>query len=214
MITIIFDLDGTVLDTYGLIRETFIRLFARFLPEYTYTEADLQSFFGPPLRDTFRRIGCDDLETEKMFHEYRKLSVELQPEYLNVFPDTEETLSVLKKSGYKLAIFSNKIEEAITSGLKQVGLYEYFDMIVGIDQVKNPKPNSEGIELIRKEMQADLCIYIGDTKIDIETAKNANVDGIGVSWALTSREELLASGAKHIAGNMKELLKIVRENYV
>ena len=58
------------------------------------------------------------------------------------------------------------------------------------------------------------CIYIGDTKTDMATAINAGIDGIGVGWALTSKEDLLAAGAKYVASDMKDLLKIVRDNYV
>ena len=211
---LIFDLDGTILDTYPLIRETFIQLFKQFLPEYQYSESDLQSFFGPGLIDTFTKIGCSEEQSKHLFREYRKLSVELQPKYLRMFPDTIEVLESLRKSGYKMAIFSNKINEAITSNLRQMGMLSFFDFIVGIDQVEKPKPNRRGIDLIKKTMGVDECVYIGDTQTDMQTAVNAGIDGIGVGWALTSPEDLLIAGAKYVVLNMKEMLKIVRENYV
>jgi pyrophosphatase PpaX len=211
---LIFDLDGTVLDTYPLIRETFIQLFERFLPEYQYDETDLQSFFGPGLLDTFTKIGCSEEKAKHLFREYRKLNANLQPKYLRMFPDTREVLQALKDRGHKMAILSNKINEAITSNLKQMNLLSFFDLIIGIDQVKKPKPNREGIDLIKKMLNVEKCIYIGDTKTDMATAINAGIDGIGVGWALTSKEDLLAAGAKYVASDMKDLLKIVRDNYV
>ncbi len=211
---LIFDLDGTILDTYPLIRETFIRLFRQFLPEYQYEETDLQSFFGPGLLDTFARIGCNEDQAKHLFREYRKLNVALQSKYLRMFPNTREVLQMLKDDGYKMAILSNKINEAITSNLKQMNLLSFFDLIIGIDQVKNPKPHREGVDLIKKIMNIEKCIYIGDAKTDMITAINAGIDGIGAGWALTSREDLLLEGAKYVASDMKDLLKIVRENYV
>ena len=131
-----------------------------------------------------------------------------------MFPDTREVLQALKDRGHKMAILSNKINEAITSNLKQMNLLSFFDLIIGIDQVKKPKPNREGIDLIKKMLNVEKCIYIGDTKTDMATAINAGIDGIGVGWALTSKEDLLAAGAKYVASDMKDLLKIVRDNYV
>ena len=64
---LLFDLDGTVLDTYDLIRQNFITLFKRFLPSYKYTEEDLRSFFGPALVTTFKKIGCNEEETQFLF---------------------------------------------------------------------------------------------------------------------------------------------------
>ncbi len=211
---LIFDLDGTILDTYPLIRETFIQLFHKFLPEYQYHEADLQSFFGPGLLDTFQKIGCDEEQSKYLFQEYRKLSVKLQPNYLRMFPNTIEVLQELKKNGYKMAILSNKINEAITSNLEQMKLLSYFDLIIGIDQVVKPKPDREGIDIIKQKMGIEKCVYIGDTKTDMQTALNAGIDGIGAGWALTSSEDLFAAGAKYVAFDMKDFFKIVRENYV
>jgi len=95
-----------------------------------------------------------------------------------------------------------------------MGMLSFFDFIVGIDQVEKPKPNRRGIDLIKKTMGVDECVYIGDTQTDMQTAVNAGIDGIGVGWALTSPEDLLIAGAKYVVLNMKEMLKIVRENYV
>lgn len=210
---LIFDLDGTVLDTYPLIEATFRQLFDKFLPDYKYTDVDLKSFFGPGLIDTFTKIGCDEELANSLFREYRILNMQLQPQYSLMFPGATEILAELKKDGHKMAIFSNKITETITSNLQQTGMLSFFDVIVGIDQVKNPKPHREGIDLIKKIMNIDDCVYIGDVKTDMQAAVNAGVDGIGAGWALTSKEDLFAAGAKHVALDMKELLKIVRRNY-
>lgn len=207
---LLFDLDGTILDTYDLIRANFITLFKRFLPSYKYTEDDLRSFFGPALVDTFRKIGCNEEETKMLFKEYRKISDMQQSQYLKLFPNTVETLEALKKKGYTLAIFSNKIKEAIVSGLIEKGLLDYFELIIGVDGVNVPKPNPEGILRVKEHFKDD-CIYIGDAVGDMMTARNANVIGIGVTQSGTSKEVLESAGADYVIDKLSDIVELLEE---
>lgn len=205
---LLFDLDGTILDTYSLIRQTFIEVFKRFLPTYKYSEEDLRSFFGPSLYETFRRIGCCEEECQKLFFEYRKINEALQSKYLKMFPDTYSLLEELKNKGYTLAIFSNKIHKAIVSGLNEVNLTHYFDYILGVDEVNFPKPNPEGIKMVMEKF-SDKCIYIGDTKSDMLTAKDANVLAIGTTQSGSLKEDLIDGGADFVIEKISDLVKIL-----
>lgn len=210
---LLFDLDGTVLDTYDLIRQNFITLFKRFLPSYKYTEEDLRSFFGPALVTTFKKIGCNEEETQFLFKEYRKISDSLQSKYLKVFPKTKETLLALKEKGYRLAIFSNKVYEAIVSGLREKDLLDCFEFILGVDGVSIPKPNPEGILTVKKHFN-DECVYIGDAPSDMLTARNANVIGIGVTQAGVSKDTLLENGATYVIDKISDLVELLEEKNV
>lgn len=205
---LLFDLDGTILDTYSLIRQTFIEVFKRFLPIYKYTEDDLKSFFGPSLYETFRKIGCGEEECQKLFLEYRKINEALQGKYLKMFPNTDTLLQELKRKGYTLAIFSNKIHEAIVSGLDEVNLTHYFDYILGVDEVSFPKPNPEGIEKVKNKFN-DNCIYIGDTKGDMLTAKGANVLAIGTTQSGSLKEDLIDGGADFVIEKISDLAEVL-----
>lgn len=205
---LLFDLDGTILDTYSLIRQTFIEVFKRFLPTYEYSEEDLRSFFGPPLYETFRRIGCCEEDCQKLFLEYRKINEALQSKYLKMFPDTYSLLEELKNKGYTLAIFSNKIHKAIVSGLDEVNLTHYFDYILGVDEVNFPKPNPEGIKMVMEKFD-DKCIYIGDTKNDMLTAKGANVLAIGTTQSGSLKEDLINGGADFVIEKISDLAKVL-----
>lgn len=205
---LLFDLDGTILDTYALIRQTFIEVFKRFLPTYKYTEDDLKSFFGPTLYNTFTKIGCNKEECERLFTEYRKINKDLQSQYLKLFPHTFETLEKLKENGYKLAIFSNKIHEAIVSGLKEMKIYDYFDFILGSDEISFPKPDPQGIKIVEKKYQ-EKCIYIGDTASDMVCAKNASCLAIGITQGGTSKDVLFNGGADYVIDNLHELPKLL-----
>lgn len=205
---LLFDLDGTILDTYALIRETFIELFKRFLPSYEYTEDDLRSFFGPSLYDTFKRIGCNEEKSKELFTEYRKINKTLQSKYLKLFPNTEWFLEDLKSKGYKMAIFSNKVHEAIMSGLIEKGIDKYFLYVLGVDEVDYPKPNPQGIEIVKNRFK-DECIYIGDTKSDMLTAKNAGVLAIGTTQAGSKKGDLIDGGADYVIEKISDLPKLL-----
>lgn len=212
--TVIFDLDGTVLDTFSLIRHNYIDIFEKYLPDYKYTEEEIKTFFGPPLIDTFYNVTKDKDKAEFLASEYRKISIDNHYKYLKIFPDTHEVLGTLKEKGYKLAIASNKAHSAIELGLKIKDLFKYFDLIVGLDDVVNPKPHKESIDIIRNKFPNDKYILVGDTPIDIKTAINANIKSIGVTYALTSEEVLKEASPTRIAHSMKEVLKIIEEENV
>lgn len=207
---IVFDVDGTILDTFDHIRASYIEVFKEMLPDYKYTEEELKSFFGPPLPDTFMSVVHDERLTEILVKKYRELSKKIMKDYLKVFPKTFEILDYLKKNNYKIAVASNKQKSVILEGFDIVGLNGYFDLIIGYDSVENPKPHPEGINKIRKHFN-DECILVGDSLFDITTAKNANIKSVGVTWALTSREELLKAGADYVISDFSELIKIVKE---
>lgn len=205
---IVFDVDGTILDTFPHIKASYLTVFKKLLPDFVCTEALLKSFFGPPLPDTFRNIVNED-EIDKFVDEYHRVSRANIKEYLRTFPDTIKTLDKLKAMGFKLAVSSNKQKKAILEAFELVGLNNYFDLIIGYDSVKFPKPHKEGLEQIKAYFKDD-AILVGDSIFDILTAQNAGVKSIGVTWALTTESELIEAGADYVINNFNELIEIVK----
>lgn len=206
---VVFDLDGTLLDTYPLIRETLIRVFDKHLPEFRYSEATLASFFGPPLYQSFYGIVQNDKKAKLLVEEYRKVNAEIHGKYLGIFPNAVEVLEYLKDK-YPLAICSNKVHQMIVKDLKTMKVDHYFDYIVGLDDMEYPKPHPGGLEKI-KEYFNDQGIFIGDTVPDILTAQAAKMISVGCTWALTSKEQLIAAKADYIINDFIELIKIMEE---
>jgi len=211
---IIFDLDGTILDTYQLIRQNFVEVFDKFLPNHQYTEEELESYFGPSLIESFMKVVNDKQVAEKLISEYRKFSALNHSKYLRLFPNVVEVLQKIKEKNYKIAILSNKLHNTIIQGLELTGIKDYFDFIVGLDDINNPKPHPEGIEKIISHFNDDRCIFIGDTVIDIETARRANVKSVGCTWALTKRETFITVQSDYIADEFLDIIKILEEHYV
>ena len=181
---LLFDLDGTVADTDEMIVQTMNILYDLYRDGKRTPIEEIYYFSGPPIYDTLNKEfpGCD---MEFMHSEFRRVSVELYPETVTAYPSAKETLISLKNKGYKLGIVTNKIHSSTLLCLKLIGLEGIFDSLVCYDDVSNPKPHGEPILKAANELGAsDLSkvLYIGDNKIDLDTANNAGVDCALVSW--------------------------------
>ena len=210
---IIFDCDGTLLNTYPLIMESFKRTFKNYLPDYLLTEDELNSFFGPSLRLTFLRY-FDESMVDDVIKYYRKINRSLMPEWINVFEGIIDLLEYLKQNEYPISILSNKAYDMIMYGLELTNIAHYFDVVIGYEQMPQHKPHPAGIEVIKdfyKTNNNDNIYLIGDTLIDINTAINANINSVGVTWCITKKEDFIKGNAKYIINKPSEIIKILEE---
>lgn len=210
---IIFDCDGTLLNTYPLIMESFKRTFKNYLPDYLLTEDELNSFFGPSLRLTFLRY-FDESMVDDVIKYYRKINRSLMPEWINVFEGIIDLLEYLKQNEYPISILSNKAYDMIMYGLELTNIAHYFDVVIGYEQMPQHKPHPAGIEVIKdfyKTTNNDNIYLVGDTLIDINTATNANINSVGVTWCITKKEDFIKGNAKYIINKPSELIKILEE---
>ncbi|MFA6889827.1 MAG: HAD family hydrolase, partial [Bacilli bacterium] len=130
------------------------------------------------------------------------------PQYLKVFPGAKECIETLSRKGFILGVLSNKIKEAIIDGFDFVGFPNRFDLILGYEDLKHPKPDPEGL-LKMKAMFHDEVVMVGDSIYDMEVARRAGSESIGVTWGNTSRTQLCDAGATWIASSFEELLQIL-----
>ena len=209
-IGIIFDVDGTLLDTYNLIEKTYMKVFDEFVPEYKYTKEELKSFFGPPLEDTFRKVTNDESKVDFLVKKYREYNHALHKEYLKIFPNVQTTLEELKRRGHRLAVCSNKAKPAIELGFSITGISDYFDIIIGLEGALKPKPSPDGIYKIM-EVIGENVIMVGDTAFDILTANNANIPSIACLYALTKKEAFESVNPTYYINSFEEILDIVKD---
>ena len=168
---IIFDCDGTLVDTFLLIEKTVFQTFETLLPDYPLTKDEAHQFFGPFLNDSFKKYVKTDKEVKQLVECYRCINDEFMPYYIKAYDGIKEILESLKKKDYTLAFVSNKVTPAVLKGLKLCQINDYFDLIIGAEQLKEAKPNPEGIYQVLKKYPSDEVFMIGDTIIDIETGK-------------------------------------------
>lgn len=208
---IIFDCDGTLVDTFKLIEQVVIKTFEEILPDYYMSEEEAHTFFGPFLNDSFKKYFTNHDDIENAIETYRKYCDELLPKYIKTYDGIDELLKKIKQLGYYVAVVSNKISRVIYDGFDICNVSEYFDLVVGAEMLKAAKPDPDGIYQVMNHYQVNNTVLVGDTFIDMDTAKNANINFIGVTWCQVSKEEFISRGAKYAVNHPLEILDILNQ---
>jgi len=208
--TILLDLDGTILDSKALIIDSFIHTFKHFLPEREFTDDELDSFFGPTLKQTFSKFGKDENEINEMINYYREYNLKNYDYRVKLFPEVKETIKYLYKKGYKIGIVSSKQHELVLHTLEITGIKDYVDVVLGNGSYDNPKPAPDGILKAKEKLEGKNVIYVGDTVDDILAANNANVKSCGVLYT-SHPEKLLDTNVDYVINKFSELNRIVGE---
>lgn len=211
---VVFDCDGTLLDTYDLVYATSKKVFEEKFPGYPVTHEEIDSFFGPLIDESLRKYAKDEEHLEECLDFYRKTNIELHPKYVKPFTHIKEMLEELKAQGYKIAIVSNKISKHVLLGLQISGIDHLVDEICGAELLKKAKPDPDGIYQMMEKYNVEKAVFVGDTKFDMKCGTNAkekypNVVTVGVTWCKTTREEFEQLGADYIIDDALELVEIV-----
>ncbi|MUK89101.1 pyrophosphatase PpaX [Ornithinibacillus sp. L9] len=205
--TILFDLDGTLIDTNELIMQSFMHTFKQYGRDYTREE--LLAFNGPPLRETFEKI--DENLVEEMIETYREHNLFHHDYYVKPFPNVVETINELKDHGIALGIVTTKMDKSVQMGLKIAGLEGYFQSVVTLDDVTHAKPHPEPVFKGINELKADpkTTLMVGDNSHDIESGHHAGVRTAGVAWSHKGKDFLEKYNPTYMLEDMKDLLKII-----
>lgn len=205
---IVFDLDGTLLNTLeDLTDSTNYALRTCGFPERTLEE--VRRFVGNGIRKLIERAVPADADAEKIsecftfFCEHYKQNMENKTaEYTGI----SDMLSVLFAAGYKMAIVTNKADFAaqVLCG-KLFG--NYVKTVVGSVENRPNKPAPDGVYYALEQMGVtkEETVFIGDSEVDILTAKNAEIDAIGVLWGFRDLADLEAVGVKTTVKTVKKL---------
>lgn len=206
--TLLFDLDGTLINTNELIVSSFLHTLNHYYPNQ-YKREDVYPFLGPPLAETFEKINPE--RAEEMILRYRKFNVENHDLLATEFNGVYEVIRTLKENQFQLAIVSTKMRDLIIRGLKLTRLEPFFDTIVSLDDVNHAKPHPEPIlkALERLGAKPEEAMMIGDNYHDIQGGKNAGTLTAGVSWSLKGKEYLMAYHPDYMLDSMFDLLPIV-----
>ena len=206
--TLLFDLDGTLINTNELIVSSFLHTLNHYYPNQ-YKREDVYPFLGPPLAETFEKINPE--RAEEMILRYRKFNVENHDLLVTEFNGVYEVIRTLKENQFQLAIVSTKMRNLIIRGLKLTRLEPFFDTIVSLDDVNHAKPHPEPIlkALERLGAKPEEAMMIGDNYHDIQGGKNAGTLTAGVSWSLKGKEYLMAYHPDYMLDSMFDLLPIV-----
>lgn len=210
---IIFDLDGTLVNSLEDISDAMNTVLTG-LNYPTHTYDTYQYFIGSGLRNLVSKALPASNNSEDqiaicfdcMVNEYRKICTLKTKPYEGII----ELLDNLLSRNIKLAVFSNKADE-LTKKIAAEIFPDYFDAAIGLSTEELKKPNPFEAVAISKNwnLKPEEILFVGDSDIDMQTAINANMFPVGVSWGYRTEEELKTNGAKLVLNNALELIEII-----
>ncbi len=192
---ILFDLDGTLIDSTEAILESFHTACDR-LGFPSPDDADIKRLIGYPLDYMFAHIGVPKERVWDFVAAYKEHYRIISKQKTVLLPNAKETVEVAA-SFARLGIVTTKTGRYSRELMEYFGLLEYFEVLVGREDVENPKPHPEPIENAIEMMQpkdGEDIYMIGDTKLDMECAKEAGVKAVGVLCGYGGKEELESFG--------------------
>lgn len=207
--TMLFDLDGTILDTNELIIRSFIEALKGVAEEGFGREHIIPSM-GEPLTDQLKRFSGLE-EVSHLVAAYREVNLRLHDELVKPFEYVVEVLRNLHDKGIQIGVVTTKMRLTTEKGLKFVGIFDYVDAIITIDDVTNPKPHPEPVNKAIALLGADpaTTLMVGDSVVDIKSAVAAGTLAVGVAWSLKGEKLLSEAGAQHILHDMRDLYAFV-----
>lgn len=211
---IIFDMDGTTLNTLEDLRNSLnFALEKSALPERTLEE--VRSFVGNGIQKLIERsvpTGTPKETTAGVFADFTEHYTAHCSDYTKPYDGIPDLILTLKEMGYLTAIVSNKADYAVQA-LCEKHFPNLFDAVAGekAGVMKKPAPDTVNNVLLQLQIDRHSAVYIGDSEVDIETAKNADMDCIAVDWGFRTPAELIQAGATTIISHPIDILKVIEK---
>ena len=205
--TVLFDLDGTIVDSNELISASFDYTFKKY--NMNFSNEELLQFNGPPLKESFSKEnpGYED----EMIRIYREYNLGNHGKYIKLFPQVIETINELIKRDIKVGIVTSKMRDAVQLGMGLTGIDHLFETVVTLDDVIHSKPHPESVVKAMNELggEASSTLMVGDNYHDIQAGQNAGVRTAGVAWSQKGAEFLESYKPTYMLQTMTDLLTIV-----
>lgn len=220
--TIIFDLDGTLLDTLqDLVNATNMALTDFGYPARTY--AEIRTFVGNGNRRLMELSlpeGTANPQFEDVFARFKEHYAAHQTDNTKPYPGIEEAIGRVQKAGIKTAIVSNKVDSAVQDLNEQ---FFHIDVAIGdisatlpaelVETAPKRKPAPDLVLLAMERLGAspDSTVYVGDSDVDLATAKNSGLPCLTCTWGFRDKEDLVKNGAVNFVNNAKEMADWILE---
>jgi pyrophosphatase PpaX len=208
--TVLFDLDGTLIDSIRLILDSYHHTLATHgLP--ARTDDHWLDGIGTPLKVQFKEWSDDPERLEAMVLTYRAYNMEHHDARVAAYPGIVDLLGAIHRRGLQIGIVTSKNREGAMRGLRVTGLDGWIEALIGADDVTHPKPHPEPVwrALERLGRTADSAVFVGDSRHDLESGRKAGVATAAVLWGPFSREHLADSNPDHWLERPDDLLPLL-----
>lgn len=205
---VIFDLDGTVLDSVELIVESF-GWAVRDVLGLEVTRADAIKNVGRPLLEQMAEIDPD--RAEELVTSYRAFNHREHDRRVRLFPGMADLLLRLRARGARLALVTSKSRHTTEMAFRVTGVGELFEVALCAGETTRHKPHPEPLFRVLEALEAtpDQAVYVGDSPYDLQAAGNAGMPAVAVSWGVFPVEALIAEQPDRLAHSMDELAVIL-----
>lgn len=207
---VLFDLDGTLINTNDLILKSFKHTFKTML-DLEPTEEEITMNYGRPLQEIFK--SYDENRIEEMINCYRKINLELHDDECKEFADVDLMLQTLKNKGIKIGIVTSKKSDMAERGAKLMGIFKYFDTFITPEVTIKHKPEGEPVLKACENLgvSPSEALMVGDSPYDILAGKNAGAKTCGVKYTALPIEKLQESKPDLYVDKPLEILELVEK---
>ncbi len=208
--TVLFDLDGTLIDSTRLIIESYHHTM-RVHRGTTFPDSEWIAGLGTPLRVQFRRFTEDPTEIERMIATYREWNLAHHDAMVRAFPGAVDTVRLLKTGGARLGIVTSKNRHGVGLGLTLCGLDGLFDAIVTSDDLAASKPDPAPVLAALTWLDAEprSTLFAGDSPHDIASGRDAGTRTAACLWGPFERACLAAEGPDYYLDSFRQLADLV-----
>ena len=210
-VAILFDLDGTLIDSIGLIVGAMEYAFADRARRPPVDE--WKAAIGTPLDGMLRTWAADEADVLLLRDRYREYQHARHDAMTTAYPGVVETVRALSAAGHPLAVVTSKMEAGARRSLKFIGVEECFRAVIGIDATVKHKPEPEPVWLALERLGGvtrERSIFVGDSTHDMNAGRAAGVITAAATWGPFSREQLATAAPTHWLDRMDELPALVR----
>lgn len=213
---ILFDLDGTLIDSTEAIISCFYHAFNELNFDFDGNEDDIKELIGYPLDIMFQSLGVSQDVVWDFVDSYKKRYREISRDKTILLENAFEAVK-LASSFARVSVVTTKTRIYSTPLLEHLGLLDFFEVIIGREDVQNPKPHPEPIKLAMEKMNVDETTHniwmVGDTKLDLISASESNINSVGVLCGYALKEEL-EEFTKFIKKDSLEAVEFIKENII
>lgn len=207
----LFDLDGTLLDTVPFILACVRHTFEGH--GSGPTDAQWTAGIGTPLHLQLAQFAAGPGEVAGLLARYRAYWREHHDAMTRCFPGARETVAALSAAGHPMAIVTAKTEHGALRSLRHTGLLPFLGAVVGADSCARSKPDPEPVRLALARLGArpEHAVLLGDAVHDVAAACAAGVPALGAAWGVTAPAALVTAGAGRVLSDIRELPSVLAE---
>jgi len=206
---VVFDLDGTLIDSHDTIYKTTLRALKEVNIEHELPENEFNKMIGLHFEDIFEKFGFRVPDFESFINIYKSLYFDFIGLSI-MYPGVESTIDGLKEKDIKISLLTTKSQEQAEEILKHFNFHSKFDFIMGRRPGIAHKPSAEPLQFICRNLKIDVTntLIVGDSEMDVQCGKNAFAQTCAVTYGYRTKKELELQKPDYIIDNLEDLEEI------